>query len=236
MKVGIIGAMEMEVARLKEQMQEPKITVRAGMSFCEGRLGLFDAVIVRSGVGKVNAAAAVQILADCFQVTHVINTGAAGSLDARINIGDIVVSTDLVQHDVDAVLFGYEPGEVPQLHTVSFPADEGLRSAAKKAVESADPDISVWEGRIASGDQFICEKEKKNWIRDTFHAVCTEMEGAAVAQTCWINHLPFVVIRAISDKADESVSISYDEFERNAAEHSARMVEYMMSNSDLFTE
>ncbi|MCH4038770.1 MAG: 5'-methylthioadenosine/adenosylhomocysteine nucleosidase [Eubacteriales bacterium] len=228
MKIGIIGAMSAEVAALKSKMKLAGTKRRAGMEFCEGTIGNTDVVIVQSGVGKVNAGCCVQILADLFDVTHIINTGVAGSLNNDINIGDIVVSTDALYHDVDATVFGYAKGEVPQLGTASFTADEMLRASAVRAIREADPDIQVFEGRVASGDQFICDRAVKNRIRDTFHADCCEMEGAAIAQASWINGIPFVIVRAISDKADESVTVSYDEFEGKAAEHCARLVEYMV--------
>lgn len=228
MRIGIIGAMDAEVAHLKEKMEIETTVRRAGMTFCQGKIGGTETVVVQSGIGKVNAACCVQILADCFNVTHIINTGVAGSLNNDINIGDIVVSTEAVYHDVDATVFGYAVGEVPQMGTSAFAADTMLRTAAVRAVREAAPDIQVFEGRVASGDQFICDKEKKKWIRDTFGAYCCEMEGAAIAQASFINGIPFVIIRAISDKADESVSVSYDEFEGRAAKHCAALVEYIV--------
>lgn len=228
MKTGIIGAMDVEVASLRKTMNVSREITRAGMTFSEGTIGKSQAVIVKSGVGKVNAAACVQILADVFEVNQIINTGVAGSLNNDINIGDIVVSTDAVYHDVNATVFGYQEGEVPQMHRLAFPADEALRAKAVTACENAAPNISVFEGRIASGDQFICEKAVKEHIRTTFDAICTEMEGCAIAHTSFINNIPFVIIRAISDKADESVTVSYDTFEAKAARHCADIVEYMV--------
>lgn len=230
MKIGIIGAMPVEVAALKEKLRSTRTQHAANMEFCEGRFGKTDVVIVQSGVGKVNAALCVQLLADRFHVTHVLNTGVAGSLNNDINIGDIVVSTDALYHDVDATVFGYQPGELPQMGILAFPADETLRTLAAASCRNAAPDIQVFEGRIASGDQFISSREKKNLIRERFHADCTEMEGAAVAQAAWLNHIPFVIIRAISDKADESVAVSYDEFEAKAAVHCAQLVERLISS------
>ncbi|MDD7441404.1 MAG: 5'-methylthioadenosine/adenosylhomocysteine nucleosidase [Sutterellaceae bacterium] len=224
MKVGIIGAMEVEVASLKASLQDSKSETVAGMEFCEGTLGGITAVVVKCGVGKVNAACCVQVLADRFGVDAIVNTGVAGSLDNRIDIGDIVVSTDAVYHDVDATVFGYAPGEVPQMGVKTFPADEGLREKAFDAVRKAAPDVSVFEGRVVSGDQFISSRERKDWIRKTFGGLCCEMEGCAIAQASFVNRIPFVIIRAISDKADESVKVSYAEFEGKAAEHCAGIV------------
>lgn len=232
MKIGIIGAMAVEVETLKNQLSGRRDSVHAGMKFSEGQLGSTSVVVVQSGVGKVNAGCCVQILADLFQVTHVINTGVAGSLNNAINIGDIVVSTGARYHDVDATIFGYQKGEVPQLGTASFPADPVLRKAAVAAVGKAAPEIRAFEGEVLSGDQFIATHDKKVQLHNDFgsSAFCAEMEGAAIAQAAYINKLPFVIIRAISDKADESVQESYDEFEGKAAIHCARITEYMVSH------
>lgn len=232
MKIGIIGAMEVEVRELKSRMTDKKVTEKAGMEFCEGKSGGVDTVIVRSGVGKVNAGICVQILADEFHVTHVLNTGVAGSLKNEINIGDIVVSTKAAYHDVDATVFGYQYGEVPQLGTAFFPADEKLRRAAVKAVKEADPEIQVFEGEVTSGDQFIGTRAQKEAILNHFpEAYCAEMEGCAIAHAAYVNRIPFVIIRAISDKADESTTMAYDEFEAKAALHCARLVEYMLEHT-----
>lgn len=227
--VGIIGAMEVEVDTLKEHMKVRRTVKKAGMEFYEGVLSGQGVVVVESGIGKVNAAVCAQILIDDFKADAVINTGIAGSLKAEINIGDIVVSTDLVHHDVDATRFGYPLGQVPQLETFSFPADERLRTLARKACENVNPDISVFEGRIVSGDQFIADRETKNRIIEKIGGLCTEMEGAAIAQTCYLNRIPFVVLRAISDKADNSAVMDYPEFEAKAAERCIRLVEEFLS-------
>lgn len=224
MKTGIIGAMDEEVLLLKEAMQVRKTVTLARMDFCEGEIAGKEVVIVKSGVGKVNAALCTQILADRFAVTRLINTGVAGSLDARINIGDVVLSTDAVQHDVNATLFGYQPGEVPALGMVSFAADDALRKALKESVRTSAPDISCFEGRVASGDQFIADAAQKKHIKETFDALCCEMEGAAIAQAATLNAIPFCIIRAISDKADGSDIVDYPVFEKKAARDCAGIV------------
>ena len=231
-KVGIIGAMDVEVAALRDAMKGTKTIEKAGMSFSEGRIGETECVVVKSGIGKVNAGMCVQILADEFHASCIINTGVAGSLNNDINIGDIVVSKDACYHDVDATIFGYAPGEVPQLKRLYFEADEALRQQAAEACRQAAPEIGVFEGRVASGDQFISNKEKKKWLRATFEADCCEMEGAAIAQAATLNRIPFVIIRAISDKADESVTESYDVFEAKAAEHCANLVKHMLTAAE----
>ncbi len=229
-KIGIIGAMDVEVASLKEQMQISSKTTYAGMEFCDGLLGQTPVVIVKSGICKVNAALCVQLLVDHFQVTHIINTGVAGSLCNQIDIGDIVVSISAQYHDVDATIFGYQPGEIPQEGVVAFPADESLRMHAVKAVQEAAPEVHVFEGKILSGDQFISSHAKKEQLMGSFDGMCCEMEGAAIAQASYANRIPFVIIRAISDKADESVTESYDVFEGKAAVHCARIVSYMVQH------
>lgn len=227
-KIGIIGAMELEVDTLKARMSVTARTTRAGMEFFEGTLGEVPAVIVRCGIGKVNAAVCVQILADLFQVTHVINTGVAGSLNATLDIGDIVISRDVIHHDMDVRVFGYPLGQVPQLDTLAFPGDETLIRLAMDSCEEANPGLHTAVGRIVSGDQFISDKEIKNRLITEFYADCTEMEGAAIAHAAYLNGLPFVIIRAISDKADDSAEIDYPAFEREAAGHCARLVEVLV--------
>ena len=227
-KIGIIGAMELEVETLKSKMNVVKTTKKANMEFFEGTLNGVEVVIVRSGIGKVNAGICTQILADLFDVTHIINTGIAGSLKAEINIGDIVVSTDLVHHDMDAVNFGYPLGQIPQMDTFSFKADERLVELAEKACHEVNPEIQVFRGRIVSGDQFIADKAVKNRITGNFQGYCTEMEGAAIAQAAYLNDVPFVVLRAISDKADDSASMDYPTFEAQAAEHCVKLVEHFL--------
>ena len=228
MKIGIIGAMDVEVARLKSEMTKEREVQKAGMNFCEGRIGGEEVVVVRCGIGKVNAGLCVQILCDLFGVTHVINTGIAGSLYDEINIGDVVVSIDAMYHDMDVSVLGFPPGQVPLIGTVSFVADPMLREAAVKACRKAAPEIGVFEGRVVSGDQFICDRGKKDRIKKVFGGLCTEMEGAAIAQAAYINKIPFVIVRAISDKADESTEMSYEAFEAQAAEHCASLVEHMV--------
>ena len=220
--------MELEVEALKEQMDVKNIVEKASMKFYEGTLRGRDVVIVQCGIGKVNAGICVQILADLFQVDAVINTGVAGSLRAEINIGDIVVSTDACEHDMDVTALGYKQGIIPQMKESFFKADRQLVEAAIEVCREVNPDISVYEGRVLSGDQFISGEEIKNKLIDLFDGSCTEMEGAAIAHAAFLNEIPYVVIRAISDKADGSAHMDYPEFERAAAAHSAKLVENLV--------
>lgn len=227
-KVGIIGAMELEVSALKGQLAGIKIKKKAGMEFCEGQICGVDVVVVRCGIGKVNAALCVQILCDDFGVSHIINTGVAGSLNNDLNIGDILISKDAVHHDVDVTIFSYKIGEVPQLGIREFPADAGLISAAEKAIKEKQPDLNYRVGRVASGDQFISSSELKERIIKNFEADCAEMEGASIAHGAYLNGIPFVIIRAISDKADGSAEQDYPSFEKAAAAHCAKLVADML--------
>ena len=220
MKLGIIGAMEQEVETLLEQMENKTAFAKAGSAFYEGKLAGLDAVVVQCGIGKVNAALCVQILCDCFGVTHVVNTGIAGSLSADLDIGDLVISRDAMYHDFDCVHFGYPMGKVPGMDVVAFPADETLADLAYAAAEEVNPGHTR-RGRVASGDCFVADKAVKDRIIEINGALCTEMEGAAIAQTAYRNGVPFVIIRAISDKADDSAEMDYPTFERIAAHRCA---------------
>ena len=220
--IGIIGAMEEEVAELKKDMQIEESVEMAGMVFCKGTLGGKDVVIVRSGIGKVNAGICAQILVSQFGADTLINTGIAGSLDAQIDIGDMVISTDALHHDMDATVFGDPAGQIPRMDTLSFPADEEL---VKKAVAA---DIHTFTGRVASGDQFISDKEVKERIVSLFHPMCVEMEGAGIAQAAYLNKVSYVIIRAISDKADNSATMDYPTFEKKAIAHSVRLMKELL--------
>ena len=198
--LGIIGAMDEEVAKLKETMQDVAVETKASMEFYKGTMNGKEVVVVRSGIGKVNAGICTQILCDLYHVDAVINTGIAGSLNAKIDIGDIVLSTDALQHDM-----------------------------AKECCERVNPDIHVFEGRVVSGDQFISDKAKKEFILNTFAGDCTEMEGAAIAQAAYLNQIPFLIIRAISDKADDSATEDYPTFETKAIAHSVKLVQAIVA-------
>ena len=228
--VGIIGAMVDEVESLKAAAGVQKTTEIASMEFCEGTLGDTPVVIVQCGMGKVNAGICAHTLINDFGCTEIINTGVAGSLDGQIDIGDIVVSTEAVQHDFDVEAIGFEKGEIPYTGLIAFPADDGLRAEAVSAIEEVAPDIHVFEGRVCSGDQFISTKEQKDAIISNFGGLCCEMEGAAIAQTCYLNDTPFVVIRAISDKPDGAGAADYQAFEAQAAARCASIVEYIVEN------
>lgn len=228
MTVGIIGAMEEEVSALKERMRIDETTECAGMQFCRGNLSGKDVVVVRSGIGKVNAAVCTQVLADKFGVEVLINTGVAGSLDSAIDIGDMVISTDLVEHDMDATGIGDPAGQVPLMDTFSFPAEPELVQKAYIVNMRVNPDIRTFKGRIVSGDQFVSSGETKERLKRLFKAKCTEMEGAAIAHAAYLNHIPCVIIRAISDKADNSANMDYPAFKEKAIAHSVSLVSALL--------
>ena len=228
--LGIIGAMDEEVAKLKEHMTDVAVTTKASMDFYHGKLNGKEVVIVRSGIGKVNAAICTQILVDDYKVSAVINTGIAGSLRNEINIGDIVLSTDALEHDMEATAFGYPVGQIPRMDTLAFEADKNLIALAEKCCAKVNPDIQTFTGRVVTGDQFIASKEKKEWLIETFDGYCTEMEGAAIAHCAYLNNVPFLVIRAISDKADDSAQMDYPTFEALAIERSVKLMLEMVVN------
>ncbi len=228
--IGIIGAMDEEVAALKAAVTGAKTTTVAGMEFCAGKLDGADVVVVQCGMGKVNAGVCAHTLINEFGCSRIINTGVAGSLDAQIDIGDIVVSTDAVQHDFTVEAIGFAKGEIPYTGLYAFPADAAMRQAAVEAARAVAPEIRVFEGRVCSGDQFINTKEQRETIISGFGGLCCEMEGGAIAQVCYLNSTPFVVIRAISDKADESEEVNYEEFKAASAARCAAIVRYMITH------
>lgn len=222
MKLGIIGAMAVEVAALKEKMAGAAVSVKAGMEFCEGVLEGLPVVVVQCGVGKVNAALCAQILCDCYGVTAIVNTGIAGSLCSDLDIADLVVSRDAIHHDFDLHFWGRPVGQVPGFDVTAFPADEALIAKAFAAAEAVNPGHNRI-GRVASGDQFICSREQKEKIIADTQAICAEMEGASIAHAAYRNGIPFVILRAVSDKADDSAEMDYPTFETLAAQRCAQV-------------
>lgn len=228
MKLGIIGAMDVEVATLKATMENKVEKTIAGSVYVEGVLEGLPVVVVQCGVGKVNAALCVQALCDCYDVTHIVNTGVAGSLNAELDIGDFVISKDAIYHDFDCHVINpnYSVGQVPGMAVRSFPADEMLMKLAyTAATELGSGHAHI--GTVASGDQFVCSKEQKENIVKNTNALCTEMEGAAISHAAYRNSVPVVVIRAISDKADDSAQMDYPTFEAIAAKRCAEVVKSM---------
>lgn len=223
-KIGIIGAMDEEVNILKGMMKDVKINEIASMEFNEGTLNNKKLVVVQSGIGKVNAAICTQILADIYHVDAVINTGVAGSLRKEIDIADIVLSTDALQHDMDATGFGYDPGVIPRMENSIFKADAKMLEIAEEVCKKELSGVGIHTGRIVSGDQFISDSDKKDWLVEHFDGFCTEMEGAAIAQAAYLNKIPFLIIRAISDKADHSAEMAYTDFVEIAIKNTVKLL------------
>lgn len=227
-KTGIIGAMDVEVALLKEEASITSKTSIADMEFCEGKIGSSEVIIVKCGMGKVNAGICAQLLITHFGVSEIINTGIAGSLNPELNIGDVVIARDCVQHDFDVTPINFARGEIPYTGKFAFESDSNLRHKALQAAKKAAPDRNIVEGRICTGDQFIASKSQKDTITGNFGGDCCDMESGAVAQVCYLNKIPFVAIRAVSDKADSQETIDFHEFEEVTARLSAQVVKLML--------
>lgn len=226
-KLGIIGAMDIEVETLKEALSEKRTARVAEMEFYEGKLCGREVIVVKCGIGKVNAARCVQILADKFGVDAVVNTGIGGGIGDGLSVGDIVIGSELVQHDFDVTGFGYARGYMfsgdkdrPTLYKCNGLLVDGLKSAAAERIDERKIKI----GRIATGDVFVSSASKKKEIKDEFEALVTEMEGGAIAQSAQANGIPFVVVRAVSDLADGSAAENYEEFEEQTAHLSANII------------
>lgn len=226
--IGIIGAMDEEIALLKEKLEVVTAKEMIGLSFLVGRMFGKSVVLVRSGIGKVNAAICAQVLVDHFAVDYIINIGVAGAVQEGLSIGQVVISEDAVQHDLDASALGDPVGTIPRMSVSCFKADEALVEIAMAASKELSLTPPAVIGRIASGDQFIATKEGKARIWQTVKGSCAEMEGAAIAHACYLNKIPFVIIRSISDGADEEAQMSYEEFVPLAAKVSSEMAEKIL--------
>ena len=222
--IGIIGAMEEEIENIKPHINIISTKNIVGLDFFMGKMGGNNVVLVRSGIGKVNAAVCSQVLIDLYAVDYIINVGVAGAVSPELNVGDVVISKDTVQHDMDTSAFGDPLGEIPRMAESYFKADDELVKLALECAEEICTPEKVFFGRVASGDQFISDKEKKKKLWTTFGAYCTEMEGAAIAHACWLNKIPFVIIRSISDNADNEADMKYEEFVEIAAKNSGEIV------------
>ncbi|AGB18828.1 5'-methylthioadenosine/adenosylhomocysteine nucleosidase [Thermoanaerobacterium thermosaccharolyticum] len=227
-KIGLIGAMEEEIDILKHFISNVEIINRADMVFYKGILNGLDTVLVRSGIGKVNAAIAAQILISEFNVDCIINTGVAGGIKSGINVGDIVISSDAIEHDFDTTAFGDELGVIPRMKTSVFKADKYLIDIALKAAND-NIDGKAYVGRIVSGDRFVSSKEEARRLGQQFNAYAVEMEGAAIAHTAYLNNIPFVIIRSISDNADGNATSDFNLFVKKASIVSSNIVKEMIN-------
>ena len=227
-RIGIIGAMDEEVDILVELMDIKETIEKASLKFYKGTLEGKDIVLVRCGIGKVNSALCAQILISEFDVDAVVNTGVAGALHSELDVLDMVISTDDIQYDVDTTAFGDPKGTIPRMESSVFVADEKLINAAYESSIKEMKSNKVLKGRVATGDIFISSKELKEELVNDFNAYCGEMEGGAIAHVCTLNKVPFVIIRAMSDKADGSADVTYDEFVKVAAHNSKDIVLNML--------
>ena len=227
MKIGIIGAMDEEVAPLLKELKPKKKLVKAQMEFNEGELWGKDVVVVRSGIGKVNAAVCAQVLVDNFDVNALINVGVAGGVREDIYPGDVVIGNSLIQHDFDSSIFGDELGQIPRMDVFDFKCDEKLVNKAKDACNKMN-DCKSFVGRIVTGDQFIAAPEKIRWLSKQFDGLACEMEGGSIAQVCYLNNVPFVVIRSASDNANNGAHIEYEKFKPIAVKNSVNILKNML--------
>lgn len=228
-RIGIIGAMDVEVSTLKDNMDITREETISGMVYTVGKLGGHDVVVVKCGMGKVNAGICAQTMIQSFNAKRIINAGVAGALDPRLGVGDYVVSTDVVQHDFDVTPIGFSLGEIPYTGLYSFKADDDMRKLAVTVIREVDSSTTVLEGRVCSGDQFIASDQQKETIVSNFGGLCCEMEGGAIAQVCYLNDVPFVILRTIADNADETPGEDYSEIERMAALKSVSIIIHMLT-------
>ncbi|ERI91300.1 MTA/SAH nucleosidase [Clostridiales bacterium oral taxon 876 str. F0540] len=227
--IGIIGAMDEEVEILLKEIILERKEKKAKMEFSLGKLWGQEVVVVRSGIGKVNAAVCAQILADDFNTDYIINVGIAGGIGDNINPGDIVIADNLVQHDMDTSAFGDKFGQIPRLETFDFKCSKELMIIAEEACKKFGKSKS-FIGRIVTGDQFVADIEKIKWLKDEFDALACEMEGGSIAQVCYLNNIPFVVIRSISDNANTGAHMDYEKFKYIAVGNSVNILRGMLEN------
>ncbi len=229
---GIIGAMECEINKLKSKLQNLKENKVGTRIFYSGELHGHDVVLVQSGVGKVNAGICTQYIIDKFSPDYIINTGIGGGLGKGLQVGDIVIGTEFVQYDFDVTAIGYALGYmctgVDKDKPTKFYSDLDLIEKFEQALNEAAPDLKYHKGVIATGDCFVSSMEKKLQIRDTFNAIAVEMEGAAIAQTANANKVPCVIIRAISDLADDTAAQDHEFVETEMAEYCSSTIETLL--------
>jgi adenosylhomocysteine nucleosidase len=226
--IGIIGAMHEEVIELREMMTDLEKIEVLDLVFYRGNLEDKEVVLVEGGIGKVNSSVCTTLLIDRFKVKKLIFTGVAGGTNPEIEVGDIVISNELIEHDFDCTAFGLKPGEIPRMDTSIFKADSKLIKIAEESAHSLFHKKSIYTGRIVSGDEFVAEPSKIKWLRDTFNSECTEMEGAAVAHVCHLFKTPFVIIRSISDKANDDAKTDFQEFVKLASKNSKKIIVEML--------
>ena len=228
MKIGILGAMDQEVALLQASLDNPEVVEWKHLTFYTGSLHGVEVVVVKCGIGKVAAAVATTALVDRFAPDYVVNTGSAGGFDTDLNIGDLVIATSVLHHDIDITHFGYELGQAAGM-PATYESDETLILAAEQAAEQS-LDVTTKRGLICTGDSFIGSDEAAARLREAFPTMAAvEMEGAAIAQTCFMLSTPFLVIRSLSDIAGKTSTVSFQSYLEKAAKHSAELVMQMIA-------
>lgn len=231
MKAAIIGAMEEEVAILREKMENLEQVTIAGSEFNIGTINGKEVILLKSGIGKVNAAMSTAILAEKFKPDAIINTGSAGGYNPGLNVGDVVIATEVRHHDVDVTVFGYEYGQVPQMPP-AYTADEQLFAIAQEAANDISG-IQVGRGLVVTGDSFMDDPARADFVRSKFEDLyAVEMEAAAIAQVAYQFGIPCVIIRSLSDIAGKESNISFDQFLETAAKNSAGLILGMLSRTD----
>lgn len=233
MRIGIMGAMHEEVVELQKSMA-PGYQVKkiANLEFLIGNLYGREVVLVEGGIGKVNAAFCTTLLKEHFAVDALVFTGVAGGLNPAIDIADIVIGEDCIEHDFDTTAFaGDVLGQIPRMGVHAFPCDKRLAERAAELGTQLFGAEHIFRGRIVSGDQFIADVKKLSFLRNTFGAECTEMEGAAVAHVCYLLDLPCLILRSISDKANHDAKLDFPSFVKQAARNSKTMVEALLEDT-----
>ena len=231
--IGIIGAMDIEVDGLKKIMTDKTSQTISGITFTKGRIGDTECVVSKCGIGKVNAAVTTQTMILTYSPDMIINTGIAGSTSSMTHVGHVVVAKNVIQHDMDTTIIGDKPGELflPEGSIDYIPCDERLTAALIKSCLSIGEENSAM-GTVATGDQFISGKEKRMLLNEKFGALACEMEGGSIGQVCYINHVPFAVLRCISDSmSDEDDALEYAAFSKIAAEKSIKIITELLKNN-----
>lgn len=233
MKFGIIGAMDVEVQSLVEKMTSSHVKTHGSRNYYEGVLCGCECVVVQCGIGKVNATLCTQTLIDLFEVDAIINTGIAGGVAPEVHIGDMVVAQNVVQHDFDLSVFGYERGHIPGFSSSFFEASRDLVHECVEILKPLADEFTLHTGTVATGDVFVCTSEQKNMLYQDFSALCCEMEGGAIGQVCTVAGVPFTILRCISDQANGLSVNDYPQFEIQMAHRCAQVVcEFLERQSD----
>lgn len=233
MKIGIICAMKEEFDLISKEINLKNTIKKSKLEFLVGSLYEKDVVGVICGIGKVNASMCTQILISEFNCSHILNIGVAGGIGENINFKDVIIGNDLIQHDVDVTKFGYKLGEIPNIGTHSFKCDENLINLAKESclkISKTNKDFNFHIGRIITGDQFISNSSLSKNLRETFNALACEMESGSIAQTCYLNDVPFLIIRSISDNGGDIAENEFNNFLEESSKNSYIIIENIIKN------